>query len=502
MQEIMAQLLKPATNSGQGNAYGINKNKQTQHSRGFGEIMKSIHRSSQKTTSQENNSADNDRVKDCQDKSSKEIHAVKKDSGHKKAKALDSENPSANAEELDKNQQKLEALDEETKIEGDDATTAIMAMVVSSQPNPESNQASAQPEAETSAVESIQPAAPNAQVISVPIQTQESVVTAADNELNSEIKTDGVLVNQAAVSAAAVAVAGETDTKIETGTNVSNAVAAVVSSNEETKLDPGTASDRGTDSKTPDKHDKAGKVEVSVHTKSQGKAAEKTVFVNQNAVKIDGDSQKSKNTNVKDLITMETDRYRGTQNKDGVVTTNTQQTEVVVRTDVELTNLKTGTPTQIKADTVAAKVDTQDVIDQIVNKFELVTNGNKSSVTIELKPEFLGKLHINLSLNDGVLTAKFQTDNQQVRHILEGGIGQLKSALESTGIRLEKVEVNVDLNNSGNSQSQYQNHHHNQENHQQPSKTYWLEQISNPETEYEISAEYDKSFDGGVNYVI
>ncbi|MGE5422097.1 MAG: flagellar hook-length control protein FliK [Ignavibacteriales bacterium] len=500
MQEIMAQILKPAANPGQGNAYGINKNKQTQHNHGFGEIMKSIHRNSQKTTSQENVSADNDRVKDCQDKSSKEIHAVKKDLGHKKDKVLDSENSAENTEELDQNQEKLEASNEETKIEGDDVTVAIMAMVVSSQTVPENNDASAQPEALTPAVENIQQAAPNAEVTSVPVQTQESVVAPADNELNSE--TDGVLVNQAAVSGTAVAVAGETDTKIETGANVSNAVAAVISSNEETKLDPGTASDRETDSKTPDKHDKAGKVEVSVHTKSQGKAAEKTVFVNQNAVKTDGDGPKGKNTNIKDLITMETDRYRGTQNKDGVVTTNTQQTEVVVRTDVELTTLKTGTPTQVKADVVASKVDTQDVIDQIVNKFELVTNGNKSSVTIELKPEFLGKLHINLSLNDGVLTAKFQTDNQQVRHILEGGIGQLKTALESNGIRLEKAEVNVDLNNSGNSQSQYQNHHHNQDNRQQPAKTYWLEQISDPETEYEISAEYEKSFDGGVNYVI
>lgn len=105
-----------------------------------------------------------------------------------------------------------------------------------------------------------------------------------------------------------------------------------------------------------------------------------------------------------------------------------------------------------KAVTAETKVEPKEVIRQIVDRAEFLVKGNKSSVVIELKPEFLGKVQIALSVQDGVVSARFTTDNNQVRHILEGGLGQLRTALESTGIKLERAEVNVDLGQSDMSQ--------------------------------------------------
>lgn len=68
---------------------------------------------------------------------------------------------------------------------------------------------------------------------------------------------------------------------------------------------------------------------------------------------------------------------------------------------------------------------------------------------IQLKPEFLGKMMIKIALEDGVVTARFITESQQVKHLLEANMGSLKQSLESQGLRVDRTEVNVQLDNGG-----------------------------------------------------
>ncbi|MDD3880618.1 MAG: flagellar hook-length control protein FliK, partial [Syntrophomonas sp.] len=63
--------------------------------------------------------------------------------------------------------------------------------------------------------------------------------------------------------------------------------------------------------------------------------------------------------------------------------------------------------------------------------------------------EFLGKMTIKIVLEDGLLTARFITESQQVKHLLDSNLNSLRQNLESQGIRVEKTEVNVQLNNGG-----------------------------------------------------
>ncbi len=107
-----------------------------------------------------------------------------------------------------------------------------------------------------------------------------------------------------------------------------------------------------------------------------------------------------------------------------------------------------------KAPVSQEKVSTQDIINQVVRKIEIFTGPKSKTVSIKLEPEFLGRLQINLEVVDDVLIARFSTDNLQVKQLLESGIGQLRSQLEASGIRLEKAEVNIDL---GHYFGEYQN---------------------------------------------
>ncbi len=52
-------------------------------------------------------------------------------------------------------------------------------------------------------------------------------------------------------------------------------------------------------------------------------------------------------------------------------------------------------------------------------------------------------------MEEGVVTARFIAENQQVRHLLENNLPALRQNLEAQGLRVDRAEVNVALNNGG-----------------------------------------------------
>lgn len=161
-------------------------------------------------------------------------------------------------------------------------------------------------------------------------------------------------------------------------------------------------------------------------------------------------------TDVKKLISSEINRISGV--KSSTTANNTLITEQPVLNEEEpsSTNLTKLEQLNIKSDTRIFQtninnrpVEVKEVIDQIVNKAELLVKQNASEIKINLKPEFLGKLTIKIAVEEGIVTARFITENLQVKHLLESNLNTLRQSLESQGIKVEKTEVNVQLNNGG-----------------------------------------------------
>ncbi|SHG58226.1 hook-length control protein FliK [Thermosyntropha lipolytica DSM 11003] len=94
-------------------------------------------------------------------------------------------------------------------------------------------------------------------------------------------------------------------------------------------------------------------------------------------------------------------------------------------------------------------VNEKEVFAQIVRKAELLVKQNLSEMKIELKPEFLGKMTIKIAVEEGAVTARFIAENLRVKQMLESNIAALRQSLENQGLRVEKTEVNVQLNNGG-----------------------------------------------------
>ncbi|MHB9093037.1 MAG: flagellar hook-length control protein FliK [Eubacteriales bacterium] len=86
---------------------------------------------------------------------------------------------------------------------------------------------------------------------------------------------------------------------------------------------------------------------------------------------------------------------------------------------------------------------TQFIFGQIAQKAKLVISPGATEMHIQLKPDFLGKLNLSISSENGLVTAKFNAESYRVKEIIEANLGALKSNLAEQGIKVDQLIVNV-----------------------------------------------------------
>jgi flagellar hook-length control protein FliK len=102
------------------------------------------------------------------------------------------------------------------------------------------------------------------------------------------------------------------------------------------------------------------------------------------------------------------------------------------------TKVQSSTPTTpLAPEAQFADTNHPKIVSEIHGK--LLPNGG--TMTIRLDPPELGALQISVHVRDGVMTAAFETSNDQATRVLSHSLGQLKSALESAGMSVEKLHV-------------------------------------------------------------
>ncbi|AAM24658.1 flagellar hook-length control protein FliK [Caldanaerobacter subterraneus subsp. tengcongensis MB4] len=83
---------------------------------------------------------------------------------------------------------------------------------------------------------------------------------------------------------------------------------------------------------------------------------------------------------------------------------------------------------------------------QIVDNVFVAKEKGASSVTVNLKPEILGKLQISLKSIDGNIVATIVTESEKTKHQIESNLSLLQAQLDLKGIKIESVNVAVDKN--------------------------------------------------------
>ena len=112
-----------------------------------------------------------------------------------------------------------------------------------------------------------------------------------------------------------------------------------------------------------------------------------------------------------------------------------------------LQNLKEGnflTQLQQTAQTEeAGQTDTQYIMRQIMDYMKVSVKPDSSDLEMQLHPQSLGTLHIQMAAKNGVVTANFITENDTVKAALESQMVQLKENFAEQGIKVEAIEVTV-----------------------------------------------------------
>ena len=93
-----------------------------------------------------------------------------------------------------------------------------------------------------------------------------------------------------------------------------------------------------------------------------------------------------------------------------------------------------------------------DMINQIVDSARLlVNNSNNASMSIQLKPEFLGDLKLVVQVEHGIVNASFIAQNQATANLIADKLPELRQALNDQGISWQHLNVS-----SGGGQGNYQ----------------------------------------------
>lgn len=105
--------------------------------------------------------------------------------------------------------------------------------------------------------------------------------------------------------------------------------------------------------------------------------------------------------------------------------------------------LKT-TPLKLSVPMSQPRVNGRQVIDQIVHKARLLLKEGRAEIEVRLKPEHLGTMKVQVALEDRWMVVRLGVENQEVRHLIESHLDQLRASLTQRGLEVKEFDVFVE----------------------------------------------------------
>jgi flagellar hook-length control protein FliK len=103
-----------------------------------------------------------------------------------------------------------------------------------------------------------------------------------------------------------------------------------------------------------------------------------------------------------------------------------------------------------------SQVDMQGNVDRVVKAAKAVVARGSSTIQLRLDPPDLGTLRIEMRHDSSGLTMQLQATNARAHQLLQQNAGELRAALEASGIQTNKIDIQLrlDLQNDDNSSGQ------------------------------------------------
>ncbi len=98
---------------------------------------------------------------------------------------------------------------------------------------------------------------------------------------------------------------------------------------------------------------------------------------------------------------------------------------------------------RLDAEVTPYATTTDQIMEQVSESLRMTMTEDVTEMEMNLHPASLGNVRVQVAAKDGVITASFTTQNEQVKEALEAQIIQLKDQMNEQGIKIEAVEVTV-----------------------------------------------------------
>ena len=123
--------------------------------------------------------------------------------------------------------------------------------------------------------------------------------------------------------------------------------------------------------------------------------------------------------------------------------TNIQVNETIAVENTQTTTFTEQLGTFETVQTLPPHVTVADIMEQFAEQARVLVSADTTKIEMQLNPENLGKLYVEVIENEGSITAKIQTQNTIVKEALEMQIADLKVNLNQAGVKVDSVEVTV-----------------------------------------------------------
>ncbi len=114
--------------------------------------------------------------------------------------------------------------------------------------------------------------------------------------------------------------------------------------------------------------------------------------------------------------------------------------------DISTTNIGTQDFVQKLTEDLSNKVgeaQANDIVRQVVYQTQLQVKQGVTSLEMQLYPEHLGKVLVQVVSNEGSITAQITAESEAAKAALEGQLTLLKENLNNQGVKVENVEVTI-----------------------------------------------------------
>lgn len=120
----------------------------------------------------------------------------------------------------------------------------------------------------------------------------------------------------------------------------------------------------------------------------------------------------------------------------------TQQSQISYQTTTQTIN--NGQTVEVVQTITQSQIDVESILRQISSQMTKISVTQiQSSIEMQLNPENLGKVYLQVVSKEGAITAQIAAQNEAVKEILESQLAVLKENMNQQGMKVEAIEVTI-----------------------------------------------------------